>query len=360
MSESKNFEMRTYEYSDEIKSIIGKPPSKFVKYGSLATFIILGLLVVVCLIIQYPEEQKGVCIIYSDPLPQIVAITKSGVLDDIFVEEGEIVNRNKVLAIIKNSGSISVMCKLDSMCSIWLSKVERADFYSLDIPSSISNIGDLREDFNTLYLNFLRLKVCLADPLYRNIQFSIITRDDKAANSRRPLTSKRSDFNEYEQSFFNSLINFSNSINALKARIREWKEEYVLVAPRDGKIFFSSIFFRNMNLEEGRPFIYVVPLTKLFYAQVTLTQEHFEVVKIGQKVNISLEGMSNVLLEGIVSSISQILDHEGKFTIKVKLNTQQANQLNRNIDLRNDLRGSASIITGSKSLFRKLFNIKNN
>ena len=39
MSESKNFEMRTYEYSDEIKSIIGKPPSKFVKYGSLATFI---------------------------------------------------------------------------------------------------------------------------------------------------------------------------------------------------------------------------------------------------------------------------------------------------------------------------------
>lgn len=352
--------MRTYDYSDEITSIIGKPPSKFVKYGSLATFTILGLLVVICLIIQYPEEQKGVCIIYSDPLPQIVAIKKSGILAEVFVEEGEIVGRNKVLAIMKNSGSISVMSKLDSMCSVWLSKVEIGDFYLLDIPSSISNIGDLREDFNTLYLNFLRLKVCLADPLYRNIQFSIITKDVKALNSRWPLTSKRSEFIEYEQSFFNSLISFSNSISVLKARIREWEDEYLLVAPREGKIVFSKIFFRNMNLEEGRPFIYVVPLTKLFNAQVTLTQEHYEVVKIGQKVNISLEGISNVLLEGYVSSISQILDHEGKFTIKVKLNTKQANQLNKNIDLRNELRGSASIITGSQSLFRKLYNIKNN
>lgn len=355
-----NVEMRNMEvveYSEEIKDMLQRQPSKFIKYGSAAIFLMLVLLLAISLFIQYPEEKKGECVIYTDPLPEVLTIRKNAYLDDVFVNNGDIVGKGTVIALLRNPSNYQNIMRLDSMIQHWLVSIQKGDFQSIVIPTSFSQLGDLNDDFSQLYWTYQQFNVHLYHPYFKYVQ-PAIQRHSHDRIMHVPTIRDSKGFDDYQQSFFNVLVNFTHSLNELKSKIKSWQDNNVIIASKAGRAFFPSVIFRNMELNKDRPFLYIVPLVKQYYAEVTMPQQYFETIKIGQEVNISLPGKPNDLLLGIVSEISPVLDTEGLFTIKVSINESQTKSLQNNIDLRYQLKGSASVIVGRKSLFGKMISIE--
>lgn len=352
--EMKNMNIR--EYSEEVRDMLERQPSKFIKYGSVAIFLMLVLLLSISLIIQYPEEKKGECVIYTDPLPEVLTIRKNAYLDDVFVNNGDIVGKGTLIALLKNPSSYKSVIRLDSMIQHWLVCIQKGDFQSIVIPKNFFQLGDLNDDFSQLYWTYQQFNVHLSHPYFKYVRTAI------QRHSHGPIIhvsgiSDSKGFDDYQQSFFNVLVNFTHSLNELKSRIKSWQDNNVIIASKAGRAFFPSVIFRNMELYKDRPFLYVVPLVKHYYAEVAMPQQHFETIKIGQEVNISLPGKPNDLLLGVVSELSPVVDIEGLFTIKVSINESQIKSLQNNIDLRYQLKGFASVIVGRKSLFGKMISI---
>jgi hypothetical protein len=317
------------------------------------------LLVVVSLIVPYPEEQVGNCVIYTDPLPEMISISEDGFLQDIFVHDGDIIGKNYIVGIIRNSASYQRIKVLDSMVNSWSDNIEKSEFSKILIPASFAGIGELQGVFKNAYWNFAQFKVYVDDPFFKDLKLGPSAVTGVAGVYKLDGFRSGAAFQEYRKTIYGVLINFIQAVEELKTEIKEWKNKYIISAPKDGKVYFPSVVFRNMELKEGKPFLYVLPLAKTYYAQVILGQAAYQMIKVGQKVNISLPGFSNNLLEGSVAKVSPIIDADGKFAVKVQLNRDLLYKIDTNIDLRNELHGSASIIIAQKSLLRKIISKSN-
>lgn len=345
------------DYSEELKNIIGKPPNKFIQLGGLTLLIILILLIGVLCIIKYPDEEHGDCVISTDPAPLIIGPASNGVLLDILVTEGELVAQNKVLAILKSNSKYTSVVKLESIIDSCYKNLENNNFRDLFIPASLPQTGELSESLNSAYWNWLQIKIYTSDPKFQKIQDGITANQKNSSLHNVNISDAHSDSKSFQKEFFNSIATFIHSLNELKAGIQDWRNRYVLTAPLAGKIYFPNIVYKNMEVYAGKPFLCIVPVTKNRYAQMVISQERFDIVQKGQRVNISIPGMNKILLEGKVTGSSPILDKEGNFSVKIKIIDSQNLLLDRMIDTRHELHGTGTIITGQKSLLAKLIGI---
>lgn len=352
--------MSLYDYSDELKEIIGKPPNRFVRYGSFLVLIVLLLLIAVSLIVSFPEEQVGSCIIYRDPLPKIINIQENGVLEDVFVKDGDTVGKNFVIGIIRSTAKLERIKALDSMVESWIMYIGKSEFTLIKIPQKFNGIGDLQAVYENTYWNYLQLRSYTTDPFFKYLKVDAGSESERSVYYKPEFGIPDVSFKEYKRNVYNILLSFVQSVQELEKAIRQWKNKYVISAPSDGKVYFSSVVFRNVEVHAGKPLIYVLPLAKKYYAQVILKQEVYSTIKIGQSVNISLPGFSNNNLKGHITSVSPIINQDGTFIVKIQLSRDMLLQIDNNIDLRNELHGTASIITGKKQLFMKMISNKNN
>lgn len=345
------------DYSEELKNIIGKPPNKFIQLGGLTLLVILILLIGVLCIIKYPDEEHGDCVISTDPAPLIIGPASNGVLSDILVTEGEIVTQNKVLAILKSNTNYTSVVKLESIIDSCYKNLENNTFRDLFIPASLPQTGELSEALNSAYWNSLQIKIYTSDRKFQKIQYGITINQKNSSFHKVNMTIADTDSKTFQKEFFNSIATFIHSLNELRAGIANWKSRNILTAPLAGRIYFPNIVYKNMEVYVGKPLLYIVPVTKNRYAQMIISQERFDKVQKGQRVNISIPGMNKILLEGEVTGSSPILDKEGNFAVKVKIIDSQNLLLDKMIDTRHELHGKGTIITGQKSLLAKLIGI---
>lgn len=346
--------MSLLQYSDELKNVIGKPPSKFIRVGSVFVLVVLVLLISVSILVSYPEEQRGDCIIYTDPLPGVINISDDGTLQDIFVNEGDSVGKNMVIGILKCSASYPSIQLLDSIVKTCLRDIDRSEFSKIYIPTAISGIGDLQEPYKRVYWNYVQLRVYLSDPFFKFLKFKKESNDESIDRGLHQFDFSGERFQEYQKALFEVINNFIQSVQVLHEKVKEWEHKYLLSAPTSGRLFFTSTVFRNMQLQAGASLAYIIPFVKVYYAQVSLGQELFPMIRIGQKVHIALPGFPNDVIEGSVTKISPIISEDGKFHINVRIDRNLLYQIDKQIDLRNELHGTATVIIGKKSLFRKI------
>ncbi len=347
------------DYSEELKNIVGKPPNKFVRLGGLTLVIILILLVGVLCIIKYPDEERGDCVISTDPAPLVIGAASNGSLLEVLVAEGEIVAQHKVLAIFKSTAKYTSVINLESIIDSCYKNLENSNFRDLFIPSFLPEIGELGESLNSAYWNWLQVKIYASDPKFQRIQYGITVNQKNSSFQKVNITTGHAGSKDFQKDFFNSIASFIHSLNELGASIAEWKSRNILTAPLGGRIYFPNVVYKNMEVYVGKPFLYIVPVAKDRYAQMIISQESFDRIQKGQKVNISIPGMKKILLEGEVTGSSPILDKEGNFVVKIKIIESQNMVLDRMIDTRHELHGTGSIITGQKSLLAKLIGINN-
>ncbi len=98
MTDIQDIELR----SEEVKEILGMPPSWVIRWGTTAIVLILLSLLILSYFIQYPDTITGALTLNAAGKPLEISIKEDGNLDDLFIFDEEEVTKGQQLGMIKN------------------------------------------------------------------------------------------------------------------------------------------------------------------------------------------------------------------------------------------------------------------
>jgi HlyD family secretion protein len=88
--------------SGDVREFMARPPHWLLRSGTTVLAVVLGVLLVLSIVIKYPDTIKGrVTVIGTQPVVEVVA-RQSGHLESLRVKEGQRVTHGEILAVIKN------------------------------------------------------------------------------------------------------------------------------------------------------------------------------------------------------------------------------------------------------------------
>ncbi|MFO7658911.1 MAG: HlyD family efflux transporter periplasmic adaptor subunit [Bacteroidales bacterium] len=154
-------------------------------------------------------------------------------------------------------------------------------------------------------------------------------------------------------------IELNESFNKLLADIEIWKQKYMLISPIDGKVSFTRFWSKNQQVMENEVVITIVPHhTGDIIGKINLSVEGAGKVRPGQPVNIKFANypyMEFGMVKGEVISISDV-PSDKFYTAEVSLPVGLTTNYGRQITFRQQMPGTAAIITDNMSLLKRIIN----
>ncbi|WP_338418054.1 HlyD family efflux transporter periplasmic adaptor subunit [Pseudotamlana carrageenivorans] len=115
----------------------------------------------------------------------------------------------------------------------------------------------------------------------------------------------------------------------------------------------------HKTVNQGNLVFTIIPSeNSSFIAKLKTPAKNSGKLKIGQKVNIKIENYPDTefgILNGTVENISIIPDKDGLYLIDVELPKELITSYNKEIDFKQEMRGSAEIITEDLRLIERFF-----
>ncbi len=116
--------------------------------------------------------------------------------------------------------------------------------------------------------------------------------------------------------------NFLQALNTLRSATESWKQKYVLTAPSDGRVYFSTIVEEQQHLSANQEIFFVAPQSDSYFGTLRVPQQNFGKVKSGQTVLIKFSSYPYQefgAVKGRIASISEIPSKDSTFLAKVAL-----------------------------------------
>ena len=149
------------------------------------------------------------------------------------------------------------------------------------------------------------------------------------------------------------------SLSQLKQQIKNWELRYLLKSNIKGKVSFLNIWDKNQTVNQGDLVFTIIPTENSnFVAKLKTPTQNSGKIKIGQKVNIKLANYPEYefgMLKGTVQNISLIPDKDGFYLVDVSLPKTLITSYNKKIDFKQEMRGTAEIITEDLRLINRFF-----
>jgi HlyD family secretion protein len=150
-------------------------------------------------------------------------------------------------------------------------------------------------------------------------------------------------------------------VSQLKTGIEDWELNYVLKAPIDGKITFTSYWVENQNVTAGGTVFTIIPNGKIpMIGKALLPVARSGKVKEGQKVNIRLQNFPENeygILRGTVKNISLTPTQSGEmsyYNVDISLSNDLVTTYKKELPYLSDMQGQADIITEDLSFLERL------
>jgi len=178
--------------------------------------------------------------------------------------------------------------------------------------------------------------------------------------------SKGSEINRVKEEMI-LLKNVIQSFNQLKKAIKDWENIYVLKSNINGNVSFLNYWNTNQTVNQGDLVFIIIPSkNSSFIAKLKTPAQNSGKIKEGQTVNIRLENYPDNefgVLKGKVKSISLIPDKEGLYVVDVQLyfdslstsSKKLITSYKKEIDFKQEMRGTAEIITEDLRLIERFF-----
>lgn len=145
----------------------------------------------------------------------------------------------------------------------------------------------------------------------------------------------------------------------VKKAIYDWESRYVLRSSIDGRVSFLSHWNVNQYIETGSTVFSVIPSGNLGYiGKLKAPIQNSGKLKVGQKVNIRLQNYPESefgMLTGAIETISLVPDKDGFYHMHVKLESDLHTTYNTKIEFKQEMKGSAEIITEERRLLERFF-----
>lgn len=162
-----------------------------------------------------------------------------------------------------------------------------------------------------------------------------------------------------EQDESRALISLIQSYHGLKRAVKEWERDYVLVSSTDGEVSFQGVWGEHQFVQAGEHVFSILPdeRTELLGKMIVSSQNTGK-ISMGQRVLIKLDNFpfhQFGTLRGEVGSISVSPDEEGNYVVYSSLPEGTKTSYGKKIQLKQELLGSAEIITEDLSVAERLF-----
>ena len=201
-----------------------------------------------------------------------------------------------------------------------------------------------------------QLEIAQAERNYKNFESSISQIREAISNAHR--ASNGTEINRVKEEMV-LLKNVIQSYNQLKRSVRDWENNYVLKSSINGKVSFLNYWSANQTVNQGDLVFTIIPTeNSSFVAKLKSPAQNSGKIKIGQHVNIKLENYPYTefgTLQGTINSISLVLNQDGLYLIDVSLPSTLSTSYNKSIKFKQEMRGSAEIITEDLRLLERFF-----
>lgn len=329
--------------SEQVQEILTKVPSWMIRWGNLLFLCLILMLLIISWFIKYPDVIVSKALITTQiPLQKIYAQT-TGKLDTILVKDNELVGDNQPLAIIENTAEYKDVFKLISLTNKIHINNQAFHFPIRDLPTlSLGNIETSYALFENNYIQYLLNKKSMSD-----------------TNKITTLLKNNSlDINETNNEL-KLLRDVILSYNQLKNNIKQWDTTYVLRSKINGQVALLNYWIDNQKINKGDLLFNVIPSENSGYiAKLKVPTLDATKIMIGQKVNIQLDNFPEAefgTLKGKIARKSLFPDKNGFYWIEASLPGSLVTTNQNNIDFKQELSGSAEIITEDLRLIERFF-----
>ena len=173
---------------------------------------------------------------------------------------------------------------------------------------------------------------------------------------------KRKEVAELENQIQQQKNLFVQALNTFKSQLDDWKKKYLLIAPIDGKISFSTFLQENQQLRQGQVICFINPGNSNYYVETLIPQYNFGKIKTGQEVLLKFQAYPYQefgRVKGKIEFISNAPSDSG-YLAKVILPEGLITNYKKVIQYRTGLSMQADIITDKRRLLERLFsNLRN-
>lgn len=201
-----------------------------------------------------------------------------------------------------------------------------------------------------------QLEYVQAQRSYKNFESSISQMREAISNANK--TSVGTEINRVKEEMI-LLKNVIQSFNQLKKSVKDWEYRYVLKSDINGTVSFLNYWNTNQTVNQGDLVFTIIPSeNSSFIAKLKSPAQNSGKIRVGQSVNIKLENYPDTefgVLNGTVKNISLIPDNEGLYLIDVELPQKLITSYNKEIDFKQEMRGTAEIITEDLRLIERFF-----
>lgn len=144
----------------------------------------------------------------------------------------------------------------------------------------------------------------------------------------------------------------------LDALLSSWENRYVIVAPVDGTVAILRFMEDKQFINQDTEVITIVPNPSRIYGQMLVPVSGSGKIHPGQKINIKLDNFPHVefgIVRGIVLEVSPI-PKDNLYTVYVFLPNGLSTSFSEELPFKQQLTGTAEIITNSQSILERIFN----
>jgi len=149
------------------------------------------------------------------------------------------------------------------------------------------------------------------------------------------------------------------SFENLRSQIDLWEQTYVLASSIQGKVSFLNIWTVNQMVNNGATVFSIIPDNFTHYiAKLKVPVKNSGKLKLGQKVQIKLANFPFEefgMLIGKVDKISAVPDAKGNYYVDVNLPEKLETAFHKTIEYKQDMRGTAEIITEDLRVIERIF-----
>ena len=400
--------------SEEVQEILSYVPNWMVRWGNTLLLLLIVMLLFITWFIKYPDVISTEIMITTTLPPEKLYAKSSGQFEIFLMRDGNNISSNQVIAVLENSAYYKDVLLLKSIVDTLTINSNNFRFPIANLPPLIlGNITSSYAQFETNYSEYIlnsqllpyksesfanKFSILEAKGRLRNLQdqkelnlkeLFFKEKDvkrqktlfDKGVISAKEYEQKQLEYLQAKRSYkslessisqIRELITTSQknlkgtnikkiqndtrllkktlqSYYQLKKGIKDWEKQFVLKSSIDGTVSFLSYWNKNQTVQAGDLIFTIIPSKNISYIGK---------IKKGQRVQIKLVNYPSGEfgeLNGSVKYVSLIPDEQGNYLIDVALSEKLITTYNKTIAFKQEMKGTANIITEDLRLIERFF-----
>ncbi|MGH1387484.1 HlyD family secretion protein [Kordia sp.] len=230
------------ERSDQVKEILGQAPNWVIQWGISVVFLIVIMFIVGSSLLSYNDIIPARVTITSENPPAHLTAKASGKLTSIFVEAGQKVEADEVLAVIENTANFEDIQLLKKTLEDFKPKESHFDSLAYVLPTKLK-LGSVQPAYNQFraqYLTYLNYTIFSDDKNQAaNISLQLGRVRNRLRNSKNQLEIQRKELENARKDYETFKRLYNKGIES-KLRYKE-RENMYYSAKRSNEALLSAI-----------------------------------------------------------------------------------------------------------------------